>query len=206
MWLVGVGDPEGPADRRLADLRYPDAVHAGEAIMVEVAVAQHGTTITADDSVTVRLLHEGLEVAARTGPAGDLTRWELSWTSDEPGLAVLTVTVDPLDDERFRANNQMTLAVDASEAQARLLLLGPTAGWDARFLAQAALAEPRLALSTVRAGPEGPVLADSLRRWEAPSTAAAWRNDWDGVVITGSPSALLPGGGPGGQRSALPSP
>ena len=100
-----------------------------------------------------------------------------------------------LDNERFLANNRATLAVDVQKDRARVLLLGHTAGWDARFLAQAALAEPRLALETVRPGPDGPRLADSLVAWRPPAAAAAWLADWDAVVLAGPPTAPLVGAG-----------
>jgi hypothetical protein len=189
LWLAGVGDPEGQADRRLADLRYPDAVHVGEPLLVDVAVRQQAAA--SGDSLRVRLRHEGRVVDERAGPAADLRRWELTWTPTEVGLAVLEVEVAALDNERFLANNRATLAVDVQKDRARVLLLGPTAGWDARFLAQAALAEPRLALETVRPGPDGPRLADSLAAWRPPTSAAGWREDWEAVVLAGPPTGLL---------------
>ncbi|MBD3222723.1 hypothetical protein GF314_15935 [bacterium] len=194
LWFVGVGDREGRADRSLADLRHPDRVQVGEPLVVELAVRQRGAA-AAGDSLRVRLERGGETVDERVGPAGEFTRWELEWIPREPGLAVLEVAVDGLDNERFLANNRATLAVDVQKDQARLLLLGPQPGWDGRFLAQAALAEPRVGLSVVRPGPDGPVLADSLVSWRAPDTAAAWLDEWDGVVLLGSPAALLPDGG-----------
>ncbi len=193
LWFVGVGDREGQADRSLADLRHPDRVQVGEPLVVELAVRQRGVT-AAGDSMRVRLERRGEIVDARTGRAGEFTRWELEWTPREPGLAVLEVTVEGLDNERFLANNRATLAVDVQKDRARLLLLDPQPGWDGRFLVQAVLAEPRLGSSVVRPGPSGPVLADSLVSWRAPATAVAWRDQWDGVVLIGSPAALLPDG------------
>jgi hypothetical protein len=196
LWLVGVGDPTGPPDRFLADLRYPDRVQRGEPVTVEVAVSQQDTASAAlREPVTVRLLHDGAVVDMQSGPAADLTRWELEWTPQETGLAVLEVEVSPLDNERCRANNRATLAVDVQKDQARVLVLAPVPGWDVRFLAQAARREPRLRLSVVRPGPAGPVLAETGRAWPAPATAAAWRADWDAVVLSGPPGELLPDGG-----------
>lgn len=194
LWLVGVGDPDGVADRSVSDLRYPDVVHVGETVLVDLVVRQPVTT-SVDDSVTVRLRLGDEVVAERSGPAADLTRWELAWIPEEAGLAVLEVEVSALDNERFQANNRATLAVDVAEQQARLLMLAPRPGWDARFLAQAALAEPRLQLRVVRPGPAGPVFADSLTSWRSPRDAAAWRRDWDAVVLAGPPGELLPDGG-----------
>jgi len=85
--------------------------------------------------------------------------------------------------------------VDVQKDRARILVLAAIPGWDVRFLAQAATRESRLALSVVRPGPAGPVLADSLTAWTPPQSASAWREAWDGVVLAGPPGELLPVGG-----------
>ena len=194
--LVGVGDVQGPADRYLADLRYPDTVHRGEPLTVELAVGQRwGAATVGGDSLRVVLRQAEEVVASAVVPGGDLVRLELTWTPAETGLAVLEVEVAALDNERFPGNNRATLAVDVQKDRARLLLIAPKPGWDVRFLAQAAQRESRLGLTVVRPGPAGPVLADSLTAWQAPLTAAAWREDWDGVVLVGPPGAWLPDGG-----------
>lgn len=195
IWFVGIGDLVGPPDRRIVDLRYPDVVHEREPLVIEVLVGQEAVGTTVEDSLVVRLWHEGDIVNEMAGRAADVTRWELRWTPQEAGLAVLDVEVVPFVNERFRANNRTTIAVDVQKERARLLLLGATAGWDGRFLAQAALFEPRVSLSIVRVGPSGPVFADSLTAWRAPLTAADWSRDWDGVILAGPPGELLPDGG-----------
>ena len=196
LFLVGVGDVRGPADRYLADLRYPDSVHRGEPLTVELAVGQRwGAASVGGDSLRVILRHEDEVVASAVIRGGDLVRCELTWTPRETGLAVLEVEVAALDNERFPGNNRATLAVDVQKDRARVLLIAPKPGWDVRFLAQAAQRESRLGLSVVRPGPAGPVLADSLTAWQAPLTAAAWRENWDGVVLVGPPGAWLPDGG-----------
>lgn len=194
LWLAGVGDVQGQPDRSLADLRYPDAVHVGEDLLVEFAVRQRLVGQDAD-SLEVTLRHEGEVVQRRRLAAGDLVRGELTWTPQQEGLAVLEVEVNALDNERFQSNNRATLAVDVAKDRARVLLLGLAAGWDGRFLAQAALAEPRLALSVLRPGPAGPVLADSLTSWVDPGTAARWRERYDAVVLAGPPGDVLADGG-----------
>jgi hypothetical protein len=195
LWFAGFGDPEGPADRFLADLRYPDAVFRGEPLTVEVAVGQRWQSAAAGDSLVVRLRHEGRVVAEQRAAATDLVRRELTWTPEQIGLAVLEVEVSALDNERFRDNNMATLAVDVRKDRSRVLLLAPVPGWDVRFLAQAAAREPRLALRVVRPGPTGPVLADSLTSWVAPGSGDAWTEQWDAVVLAGPPGALLPDAG-----------
>jgi len=194
-WLVGLGDPEGPADRFLADLRYPDTVFRGEPLTVEVAVGQRWRSPAAGDSLTVRMRHDGAVVAEIRLPAADLVRHELTWTPEQTGLAVLDVEVSALDNERFQGNNRATLAVDVRKDRSRVLVLAPTPGWDVRFLAQAAAREPRLALQVVQPGPQGPVLADSLTAWTTPPTASAWTDGQDAVVLAGAPGSWLVDGG-----------
>jgi len=194
LWLAGVGDAEGQADRHLVDLRYPDAVHVGEELLVELAVRQR-LAGGDEDSVTVVLRHQGEVVDRGRAAARDLTRFELTWTPEFEGLAVLELEVSALDNERFLANNRATLAVDIAKDRARVLLVGLQAGWDARFLAQAALAEPRLGLSVLRPGPAGPVLADSSSTWQPPRTAEQWRDRWDAVILAGPPNGVLGDGG-----------
>ncbi len=200
--LVGIGEVTGPPDRFLASLRYPDRVQRGQPVIVEVAVAQQDVAFGSPGSpgspgqpLTVRLLHEGEVVAEQESPAADLVRMELQWTPQEAGLAVLEVEVAALVNERYLANNKATLAVNVQQDQARVLVLAAAPGWDVRFLAQAALLEPRLALEVVRPGPAGPVLADSMTAWQAPPEPAAWRERWDAVVLAGPPAMLLPDGG-----------
>lgn len=196
LWLVGVGDVAGPADRFLADLRHVGSVQRGEPLTVEVVVAQRGAAAQAHaESLTVRLLQDGESVAVKTGPAADLTRWELTWTGTQAGLAVLEVEVSALDNERFLANNRVTFAVDVQPDRARVLILAPVPGWDLRFLSQAAHREQRLDLQVVRPGPSGPILASSGAAWTAPNHADQWRQEQEAVVLVGPPGAWLPDAG-----------
>ncbi len=192
--LAGVGEAAGGADRYLADLRYPDRVHRGEPMTVEVAVGQRreAGAATPADSLRVTLSRDGEVVAEAKAPAADLVRRDLVFTPDRTGLTVLEVAVEALDNERFPGNNRATIAVDVRPDRSRVLLLAPVPGWDVRFLAQAARREARLGLTVVQPGPTGPVLADSLVAWQAPMTASAWTDAWDAVVLAGPPGAWLP--------------
>jgi hypothetical protein len=192
-WVVGVGDPVGPADRLLTDLRYPEIVFQGEAATIEVAVADRFQLPAAKGSpATVRLREGGAVIAEATRPGvGDLQRFTLRFTANETGMRVYTLEVSALANERFLGNNQATIVIDVRKDRARLLLLAPRLGWDARFLAQAAEKEPRLALETVHPGERGPVLADSMAAWRAPTTVEGWRR-WDGVILMGPPGSFVP--------------
>lgn len=183
---IGVGDPVGPPDRLIEDLRYPDVAYQGDRIAVEAAI---GMRAGADDGapVTVRLRQGERVVAEAVRPAGagdGVFELELTFPAETPGLQVYEIEVAALANERFLDNNRATLAVDVRRDRSRLLCLMGRPGWDARFLAQAAAAESRLRLDTVHRGRAGLVLADSQRAWTSPRQAAGWRR-WDGVALLG---------------------
>jgi hypothetical protein len=184
--VVGVGDPVGPPDRFLQDLRYPRTAYVGEEALVEVAVGGRGGT--ADRAPIIVRLREGERVVAEgvaPAPEGDgVVTVTLSLQPVASGLTVYDLEIAPLDNERYLTNNRATLAVDVRREPARLLLLAGRPNWDVRFLAQGAAAAGRLRLEVVRGGPDGPVLADSARTWQAPRTVAGWRR-WDGIVLVG---------------------
>jgi len=183
--LVGVGDREGPADRLLRDLRYPDVAYAGDEVLIEVAVTHRYVREAAGQPITVRL-REGDQVLAEASGRGDgdLTRLELTFRPEAEGLHVYELEVSPLVNERYLANNRATLAVNVRKERARLLVLAVQPGWDVRFLAGAAAHEERLRLDVVYPGPDGFVLADSAVAWQPPTSAAGWQH-WDGVILAG---------------------
>ncbi len=183
---VGVGDPVGPPDLAVQDLRYPETAFVGDEAIVEVTVARRGAG--AEPAAVVARLRAGgravAEASAPAPPGEGVVTLELAVRPVAPGLQAWDLDVVPLDNERYLENNRATLAVDVRPGRQRLLLLSGRTGWDARFLAQAALADGRQQLSIVRPGPSGPVLADSGRAWTPPADAAGWRA-WDGVIVAG---------------------
>jgi len=183
--IVGVGDPIGPADRLLTDLRYPDMAYVGDEVVVDLSVAHRFAPQATGQAITVRLLTGGQVVADTSlAPVGDVTRLTVNFRPEEPGLHLYRLEVSPLVNERFLANNQVTLAINVRKERSRLLLLADRPGWDVRFLALAADREQRLRLEVVYPGPEGPLLADSLTTWRVPATRDDWLH-WDGVILTG---------------------
>jgi hypothetical protein len=183
--VVGAGDPVGSADRLIRDLRYPDTAYAGDEILVELAVTHRflsGETVT---PVTVSLTENGAVIAEEVFEiAGETTHLEFPFKAPEEGLRVFELQVSPLVNERFLANNKLSMAINVRRGRSRVLLLADRPGWDLRFLAQAALSEPRVDLSVVYPTAAGPVFADSLVSWSEPATAEQW-NQWDGVILLG---------------------
>ncbi|MFO7654107.1 MAG: hypothetical protein R6X25_09830 [Candidatus Krumholzibacteriia bacterium] len=183
--LVGLGDPVGPPDRVLRDLRYPDVAFEGDEVVIELAVGQRFAAGADSLPLTVQLLEDGEPVTETSrATAGEVTRLELAFRPREAGLHVYRLVVSPIDNERYLANNEATIAVNVRKERAQLLLLADRPGWDARFLAQAAARERRLELDVVYPGPAGPLLADSLTVWTPPADADGWHR-WEGVILLG---------------------
>jgi hypothetical protein len=184
---VGVGDPQGPADRTIQNLRYPDIAFEGDEVVVEVAVSERFTEKTSDRRVHVTL-RSGQELVVETtvdsDPGQGITRLELPFVPSKPGLQVYELEIAPLANERYLSNNKATIAITVRKERARLLLLTGRPSWDSRFLARAAHSEDRLELALVYAGHRGLVFADSGTVWVPPRDVAAWRQ-WDALILTG---------------------
>ena len=188
--VVGVGDPEGPADRVIRDLRYPDTVHRGDEILVEMLIDHRHAEGTGAADLRVTLTGpRGVLADTLLGPVAGAVPLTLAVPATEEGLLVAQLQVSPLVNERFLANNTASLAVDVRRARARVLLLADRPGWDVRFLAQAAAVESRLDLTVVHPTARGMVRADSLTLWTPPAGMAQWLA-WDAVVLTGWRDAL----------------
>ncbi len=184
---VGVGDPAGPPDLAVQDLRYPDVAFQDDEIVVEVAVAGRNLENRPPEGITVRLRSGDRVVAEATTAAAagsGVYRLELSCEPTRAGLRVFELEIEPLANERFLGNNKVTLGINVRKERARLLLLAGQPGWDSRFLAGAARSEERLELEMVYQGPAGLVFADSLEGWSTPDRSEQWLR-WDGVILTG---------------------
>ncbi len=198
-FAVGVGDPVGPRDRFLSDVRYPGIVHRGDKVQVDCVVQQRFVDPAAGDSMIVTLSGaDGLLTTVQVPATADAVPVSLVFTADQDGMQVYSLAVSPLDNERFPANNQVSLGISVLKDRARLLLLTTDPRWDARFLAQAAFSEPRLVMEVAYPGAKGLVLADSLSSWRIPRTAAQWSR-FDGVILEFStlPDSLWTAGGKG---------
>jgi len=182
---VGVGDPRGPADRVLKDLRYPGTAYQGDEVVVELAVDHRFTGALSLPPVTARLHGPDGVIAEITAPiVGDVTPLELVFRPKSVGPQVYHLEISALENERFLENNEVSLAIDVRQERARLLLLCDRPNWDVRFLAQAAAREQRLAVSMVYSHSSGLVYADSLVPWHEPATVEEWA-EWDGVILMG---------------------
>ena len=187
--VVGVGDAEGPPDRVLKDLRYPDAAYQGDEVVVEFAVDHRYLGGSRQEgparSITARLVGPDGPVATTTVESAEkLVPFEMTFRPTEVGLQVYDLEVEVLDNERFPANNRASIAINVRQERARILLLTAAPSWDVRFLAQAASLEQRVALTVVHPAAHGLVYADSLRPWVAPADAKGWRT-WDAVILAG---------------------
>jgi hypothetical protein len=185
LFIAGVGDPEGISDRLIKDLRYPETAFQGDRVTVETTILHRFTEADASSTLTAWLRDGEKIVAETTVPIGPgTTNIELSFVPDEIGLKMLELEVSPLDNERFLANNRVSLGVDVHKARARVLVLAERPGWNVRFLAQAAERENRLQLEVVYAAEKGLVYADSLNPFVEPSTVLEWL-DFEALILAG---------------------
>jgi hypothetical protein len=188
--VVGVGDPQGTADRIIKDLRYPDTAYEGDEVLVEFSVDHRFPTGSVGSSLQARLVGDEGVVAETTVPVADRVVYvSLGFKPAASGLQVYRLEVSPLDNERFLDNNRASLAIDVRKERSRLLLLTGSPGWDVRFLVQAAESEERIHLEVVYPSADGLAFADSMNPWVAPAEAAGWAA-WDGVIISDWTGAL----------------
>lgn len=183
--VAGAGDPAGAADRLIRDVRYPETVFAGDEIVIEWTLTHRFLDQAEIPPVTASLSENGTILRDTTFvPTQETIRLEMPLKTGDEGLRVLELGVSALDNERFLANNQVSMGVNVQRSRSRILVLADRPGWDLRFLTQAALAEPRLEMSVVYQAADGPVFADSLVTWTNPTESEDWAV-WDGVVVLG---------------------
>ncbi len=183
--LIGVGDPAGPADLELMDVRYPETAFAGDQVVVEAVVGLRG--LPRRDGLRLRLsLVQGADtlaaVTATAGPDDATLRADLAFVPRVAGLQVARLLVAPLVNERYLANNEVSLAVAVRQDREKLLLIAGRPDWNVRMFAQAAALERRLTLDVVHPGARGPLLGGAP--WTPPRGAAGWLA-WDGVILVG---------------------
>ena len=183
--LIGVGDPAGPADLEVMDVRHPDTAFVGDKIVVEAVVGLRGLPRREDRRLRLALVQGADTLAAATataGPDDPTLRAELGFVPRAAGLQVARLVVAPLVNERYLANNEVSLAVAVRQDREKLLLIAGRPDWNVRMFAQAAALERRLTLEVVHPGERGPVLNGAP--WTPPRGAAQWQA-WDGVIVVG---------------------
>lgn len=185
LFVVGLGDAEGGADRLIKNLRYPDTAYARDRITVEATVVDRFTAGRDEGPVVVRLLEDDQVLAEQSVRLMEgVAQVELEFQPGREGLRMLELEVSALDNERFQTNNRVSLGIDVRKARSRILVLAPRPGWDVRFLRQAAAREARLGLEVVHRTATGLAFADSLVPFTAPTTSAGWRK-YDAVILAG---------------------
>ncbi|MBK6897871.1 MAG: hypothetical protein IPH09_00875 [bacterium] len=188
--LIGVGDPAGPPDLELADLNYPETAHVGDRVVVEALVGLRGPPRRGDLRLRLALV-QGADtlatVTAVAGPDDPTLRADLAFVPRTAGLQVARLLVAPLVNERYLANNEVSLAVAVRQDREKLLLIAGRPDWNVRLLAQAAALERRLTLDVAHPGQAGALLNGEA--WTPPRGAAAW-SAWDGVILLGDAGPL----------------
>lgn len=139
--LAGSG---GAANRSLIELEAPSWAETGDSIRVRAEIAAHGD---ADDSIAVRVEHDGNLVARTRVAAPAPGRSSTAVLAFEPGAAIgeqadnagervrFDVTLE--DSDAVPDDNQRTAYIHVSERPAGVTLVSFGAGWGPRFLAPA---------------------------------------------------------------------
>lgn len=181
--VLGVGPGDGLVDRALVDVRHVETAYVGQEVAVDFTVTQ-SPTVAAGGVVVTLSDPDGIVAADTLLADGPTVPGRLTFRPRAEGLLPLRLEASPLANERFPGNNSVSLVVDVRRDRLRVLVVAGAPGWDVRFLAVAAAAEPRLALTVAYPAARGLVLADSLQPWRPPRTAAEWAA-WEAVVLTG---------------------
>lgn len=187
VFVVGLGDARGGADRMIKDLRYPDTAFAQDRLVIEATVVDRfaETGAGGQGEAVVRLLEDGVVLAQQDVRLQDgSAQVQLEFLPGREGLRMLDLEVSPLDNERFPGNNRVSLGIDVRKARSRILVLAPRPGWDVRFLRIAAAREARLALEVVHRTARGLAFTDSLTPFAWPSSVEQWRR-YDAVILVG---------------------
>ncbi|MBM4131781.1 hypothetical protein FJ250_12265, partial [bacterium] len=143
--VLGVGPGDGLADRALVDVRHAETAYMGQDLAVAFTVTGPPSVV---GPVVVSLSDPDGVVAVDTLRVdGPLLSGSLRFRPRAAGLLPLRLEASPLANEGFLGNNAVSTVVDVRRDRLRVLVVAGAPGWDVRFLALAAAAEPRLDLT-----------------------------------------------------------
>ena len=145
--LVGATDP--PRDAAVASVEAPATVYKGDAASVAVTLKLDGD---GGRDVAVTLERPGAEPLKQTVKAPtDGSRPVVTFRvpMEQAGTVPLTVAVEPREGDARRDNDRRTVAVQVADDKARVLLVDGEARWEFRYLRNALLRDPRVAVNAV---------------------------------------------------------
>lgn len=134
VWSIPVGSSAALVDVSLADVLAPRQVARKDTIAVVATVDSSGLN---GKAVQVKLTSaDGKVIDAKplTLDSSERQQVQLSYTAEEPGATLLTVTIDAQPEEQVKDNNQQTIAIRVDTEKQRLLYIEGYPRWDFRFL------------------------------------------------------------------------
>jgi hypothetical protein len=151
VYSVLIGSSVPPRDAAIAAVKAPESVFRGDVATVSATIKVDGY---AGRAVAVTLDRPGASPLRQTvqAPASaDAPRPVVSFSVplDQTGTVPLTVAVEALPGDTRRDNDRRTVSIQVADDKARILLVDSEPRWELRYLRNALLRDPRVAVSTV---------------------------------------------------------
>ncbi len=146
VFTIGVGETQGYADIRIAEVAVPEFAFRGREFKLDLAIQAHGFA-----GKTVPLyLNRGRNLVSRHQVMIDRDPFEkritLSYTPKELGLHSFSLSLPPQPGEAIAHNNHKEFKVEVRRDKIRVLTLSGSPSWNYRFLRMALKQDPLIDL------------------------------------------------------------
>ena len=186
IYPVLIGSTAPPADVAVASLRAPESVYKGDVATIEAAIKADGVAVGSSLDVTLSMpgakpIAQSVKVAKDGVRPVATFRVPLTAVGSVP----ITVAVTPPKADARADNNARSSVIQVADDKASVLLVDGEARWEFRYLRNALMRDPRVALdavvfqqppitgtaeatypSTLPARPSEPGAADPLNRFD----------------------------------------
>lgn len=149
VFAVGIGSPDGPADREVTGMAAGDQRLDQVSIDLRISVSSAGFGRSPFD---LRLLANGAEVERRhiTPPADRASTAETFTVAPDPAApTVYTAEIPPVDREAIVENNRWSILVNPAGRKRRLLVVEGAPGFEHTFMKRAWARDPALEVDDV---------------------------------------------------------
>ncbi len=150
IYPVLIGSDRAPPDSAIASIKAPEGVNRGDVAIVTAVVKLDGHP--AGSTVDVTLTRPGAEAMVQpVRVPGDGSRPSVTFRVplDVVGVTPLTVGVEPGPDDARGDNDRRTVAVRVVDDKARVLLVDGEARWEFRYLRNALIRDPKVAVDAI---------------------------------------------------------
>ena len=146
VFAVGVGDPEGFTDVRIADLRAPEFAFRGRELKLELTVQAYGLK----GKTFPLYFNRGKNLITSRPISVNADPFEqkitLSFMPKEIGTHGFSLQIPVQSGEQITQNNQKEFKVDVQRDKIRVLTLSGSPAWNYRFLRMALKQDPLIEL------------------------------------------------------------